>query len=125
MHCVYVTYRSRTPTNFYSTQRRKNRGLILFLKIYITTIQDHCLTCSTSPTFLVLVASNVPDPDPDPNPRIRTSYYRILIFSSVTFKTKTEHLFCLLLFEGTFISFFSDKKSLRSYKSVTNSTIFA
>jgi hypothetical protein len=52
----------------------------------------------------------------DPVPRIRTTYLQfriqILLFSSVTFKMpKKIHIFCLLLFEGTFTSFFKDKKS--------------
>ncbi len=45
---------------------------------------------------------------------------RILLFSSVTFKTQTKRIykvFCLLFFEGTFASFFQDKKS-QSHKRV-------
>jgi hypothetical protein len=63
----------------------------------------------------------------DPDPRIRISDWwiriRILLFSSVTFKmaTKTKFIFkalWLLLYEGTFTSFFKDKKSKRSQKTV-------
>jgi hypothetical protein len=46
------------------------------------------------------------DPDPD-----------LDFFSSLTFKTPTKKkFFCLLLFEGTFTSFYKDKKSKRSQK---------
>jgi len=46
---------------------------------------------------------------------------RILLFSSVIFKTPTKNFFpffffCLLHFEGTFTSFFKDKKSKMSKK---------
>jgi hypothetical protein len=37
-------------------------------------------------------------------------WFRILLFSSLTFETPTK-FFCLLLFEGKFTSFFKDKKS--------------
>jgi hypothetical protein len=40
---------------------------------------------------------------------------QILLFLSVTFKTPTRRLF---LFEDTFASFFKDKKSYRSHKTV-------
>jgi hypothetical protein len=48
-----------------------------------------------------------PGPNPAPNPAL---------FSSVTFKTFTKkqifpRFFYLLLFEGTFTSFFKDKRS--------------
>jgi hypothetical protein len=47
---------------------------------------------------------------------------RILLFSSLTFQTPTKNkfkkFFCILLFEGTFTSFFEDKKSKRSHKIV-------
>ncbi len=49
---------------------------------------------------------------------------RILLFSSLTFKTPTKNLififlfFCTLLFEGTVTSFFKDEKSKRSNKTV-------
>ncbi len=46
---------------------------------------------------------------------------RILLFSSVTFKVNKNVLskfFCLILSEGTFTSFFKDKKSFRSHKTV-------
>ncbi len=48
-------------------------------------------------------------------PLINRSGFRILFFSSLTFKKK---FFCLLLFEGTFTSLFKDKKSKRSHKTV-------
>jgi hypothetical protein len=48
------------------------------------------------------------DPDADPDPAI--------FVSDLQFKTST--FFCLLLFEGTFTSFFKDKKSERSHKTV-------
>jgi hypothetical protein len=48
---------------------------------------------------------------------------RILLFSSETFKMPTKIFFfinflCLFLFEGTLTSFFKDKNSLRSHKTV-------
>jgi hypothetical protein len=48
---------------------------------------------------------------------------RILLFSSLTFKTPTKNKFikkfvCILLFEHTFTSFFKDKKSKRSHNTV-------
>jgi hypothetical protein len=48
---------------------------------------------------------------------------RILLFSSLTFKTPTKNkfkkkFFCPFLFEVTFASFFKDKKSKRSHKTV-------
>ena len=57
-----------------------------------------------------------PDPDLDPDPAIFV----------LTFKTPTKKysffkkFFCLLpfLFEGTFTSFFKDKKSKRNHKTV-------
>jgi hypothetical protein len=73
------------------------------------------------------------DPDPDPDLRIRTSdcriqiriwiRLRILLFLSVTFKMPPKNYFyfkcfCSLLFEGTFTSFFMDKNSERSHKTV-------
>jgi len=49
-----------------------------------------------------------PDPDPDPDPAI--------FVNDLQDKTSTKNYFfstcfCLLLFEGTFTSFFKDKKS--------------
>jgi hypothetical protein len=49
-----------------------------------------------------------PDPDLDPDPAI---FVRDLQNANIKF-------FCLLLFEGTFTSFFKDKKSKRSHKKV-------
>ncbi len=47
---------------------------------------------------------------------------RILLFKSLTFKRPTKYWFkkkfCLLLFENTFTSFFRDKKSKESHKTV-------
>jgi hypothetical protein len=47
---------------------------------------------------------------------------RILLYSSFTFKTPTKtnkkNFFCLLLFEGTFTTFFKENKSQRSHKTV-------
>jgi hypothetical protein len=46
---------------------------------------------------------------------------RILLFLSLNFKMPTKNyfkkkFFCILLFEGTFTSFFKDKRSKRSHK---------
>jgi hypothetical protein len=53
------------------------------------------------------------DPDSDPDPAILVidlqEAYKKLIF---------KIFFCLLLFEDTFTSFFKDKKSKRSHKTV-------
>jgi hypothetical protein len=65
--------------------------------------------------------------------KIFSSKFRILLFSSVTFKTSTKNdffseYFCFLLFEGTFTSFLKDKKkSSRSHKAGIKAfpTIFA
>ncbi len=63
----------------------------------------------------------------DPDPRIHASdkWIRIriwiLIFSPLTLKTPTTNLkkvFLLFTFEGTLTSFFKDKKSKRSHKTV-------
>jgi hypothetical protein len=56
------------------------------------------------------------DPDPDPGgPKTYGSGgsgSATLLFSSLTFKRTTEHkILLLLLFEGSFTSFFRDKKS--------------
>jgi hypothetical protein len=55
----------------------------------------------------------------DPDPRVRTTdlRIRILLFSSVSFKMLIK-VFFFLLFEGTFTSFFKDKKSQRNHKTV-------
>jgi hypothetical protein len=46
------------------------------------------------------------DSDSDPDPAISQTQF------------KTKKFFCLLLFEGTFTSFFKDKKLNRSHKTV-------
>jgi hypothetical protein len=57
-------------------------------------------------------------------PLTNGSGFRILLFSSVTFKTPTKNIFflskflCSFLFEGIFTSFCKDKKSQRSHKTV-------
>jgi hypothetical protein len=54
------------------------------------------------------------DPDLDPDPAI-------FVINPSRRQQKTigfSKLFCLLLFEGTFIPFFKDKKSKRSHKTV-------
>ncbi len=50
-----------------------------------------------------------PDPDPAPDPAL---------FVSGLQDANKEIIVCLFLFEGTFISFFNDKKSKRSHKTV-------
>jgi hypothetical protein len=59
--------------------------------------------------------------------RIRTSDYwirirhRILLYSSLTFKTPTKQtFFCLLLFEGTFTSIFKNKKVIKKSQNIMN-----
>ncbi len=46
------------------------------------------------------------------------SWIRILLFSSLPSRCQQKTIFCLFLFEGTFTSFFKDKKSKRSHKTV-------
>ena len=54
------------------------------------------------------------DPDPDPDPSIF-----IIDFQDANKKLIFLKKFsCILLFEGTFTSFFKDKKSKRSHKTV-------
>ncbi len=54
------------------------------------------------------------DPDPaDPDPASRGQQKTIFFIK----------FFCLLLFEGTFTSFFKDKKSKRSHKTVGIKTV--
>jgi hypothetical protein len=48
-----------------------------------------------------------PDPEPETDPEPKTDP-----------KTIFKEVFCLLLLEGTFTSFFKDKKSKRSHKAV-------
>ncbi len=62
----------------------------------------------------------------DPDSRIRTTNWRIririLLFLSVTFKKSTKFFpkffLFFLLFEGTFTSFFTDKKSQKSHNTI-------
>jgi hypothetical protein len=49
------------------------------------------------------------EPDPDP---------AIFIIDLQDANKKQKKFFCILLFEGTFSSFFKDKKSKRSHKTV-------
>jgi hypothetical protein len=51
--------------------------------------------------------------EPDPDPAII-----IIYFEDANKKLFFSMFFCLLLFEGTFTSFFKDKKSQRSHKTV-------
>jgi hypothetical protein len=53
-----------------------------------------------------------PDPDSDQDPAI------FVIDLQNANKKQKKMFFCLLLFEGTFTSFFKDKKSKNSHKTV-------
>jgi hypothetical protein len=53
-----------------------------------------------------------PDAEADPDPDI------FVIDLQDTNKNYKKKFFCLLLFEGTLTSFFKDKKSQRSHKTV-------
>ncbi len=53
------------------------------------------------------------DPDPDPNPAIF-----VIDLQDANEKQMKKKFFCLFLFEGTFTSFFIDKKYKRSHKTV-------
>jgi hypothetical protein len=54
-----------------------------------------------------------PDPDPDPDPSIF-----IIYLQNANKKRIKKKSSCILLFEGTFTSFFKDKKSKRSHNTV-------
>jgi hypothetical protein len=54
-----------------------------------------------------------PDPNSDPDPAIFVTDPQ-----DANKKLIEKKVFCLLLFEGTFRSFFKDKKSIRSHKAV-------
>jgi hypothetical protein len=54
------------------------------------------------------------DSDPDPDPAI----FVIDLQEANKKLILLKKFFCLLLFEGTFTSFFKDKKSKRSHKTV-------
>ncbi len=60
--------------------------------------------------------------DPDPDPTVF-----IIDLQDANKKLLKKKFFCILLFEGTFASFFKDKKSKRSHKTVEIKvlTIFA
>jgi hypothetical protein len=71
---------------------------------------------------LTLDSDSVPDPclrlmEPDPDSTIFVIDLRDAIKKVEKTNLKTK-FFCLLLFEGTFTSFFKDKKSKRSHKTV-------
>jgi hypothetical protein len=53
------------------------------------------------------------DPDSDPDPPIF-----VIDLQEANKKLILKKFFCLLLFQGTFKSFFKDKKSKRSHKTV-------
>jgi hypothetical protein len=53
------------------------------------------------------------DPDPDSDPSIF-----IIDLQDANKKRIKKKFFCIVLFEGTFTSFFKDKKSKRSHKTV-------
>ena len=55
------------------------------------------------------------DPDPDPDPALDLAIF-VIDFQDASKKLFFNTLFCLLLFEATFISFFKDKKSKRVTK---------
>ncbi len=53
-----------------------------------------------------------PDSDADPDPAI------FFVIKDANKNYFVKKVFCLLLFEGTFTSFFEDKKAKRSHKAV-------
>ncbi len=53
------------------------------------------------------------DPDSDPDPPIF-----VIDLQDANKKTILKKFFCLLLFEGTFTSFFKEKKAKRSHETV-------
>ncbi len=65
----------------------------------------------------------VMDPDPYPDPSIF-----VIVLQDANKKIIKKKFFCLLLFEGTYISFLKEKKSKRSHKTIESKvflTVFA
>jgi hypothetical protein len=60
------------------------------------------------------------DPDPDPYPDPDPSIFIIDLQDANKKRIFFLKFFCIVLFEGTFTSFFKDKKSKRSHKTVEN-----
>ncbi len=59
------------------------------------------------------------DPDPDPDPDLDTDPSIFIIDLQDANKKKFKKKFsCILLFEGTFTSFFKEKKLERSHRTV-------
>ena len=56
--------------------------------------------------------------DPDPDSDLYPSIFIIDLQDANKKLISLKKFFCLLLFEGTFTSFFKDKKSKRSHKTV-------
>jgi hypothetical protein len=75
--------------------------------------------CTNGDLFIIIYLCSVADPwhfgvDPDPDPAI----FIIDLQDANKKLIKKKKFFCILLFEGTFISFFIDLKSKRSHKTV-------
>jgi hypothetical protein len=58
------------------------------------------------------------DPDPDPDADPDPSIFIIDLQDANKQRIFLKQFFCIVLFEGTFTSFFKDKKSKRSHKTV-------
>jgi hypothetical protein len=58
-----------------------------------------------------------PDSDSDPDGDVDPTIF-VIDLQDANKKLILEKFFCLLYFEGTFTSFFKDKKSKRSHKTV-------
>jgi hypothetical protein len=58
------------------------------------------------------------DPDPDSDPDADPSIFIIDLHDANKKLILKKKFSCILLFEGTFTSFFKDKKSKRSHKTV-------
>ena len=59
-----------------------------------------------------------PDPDSDPDAVSDPAIFVIDLQDANKKQIFLKQLFCLLLYEGTFTSFFKDKKSKRNHKVV-------
>ncbi len=102
------------------------KGTAVLCKLAVRLSIRH--QCSGSMTFWRGSGSGSADPclwlmDPDPDSAPAPDAIRILLFSSLTFKMPPKNdffktFFCIVLFEGTFTSFFKDKTSKRSHKTV-------
>jgi hypothetical protein len=73
-----------------------------------------CGSGSADPCLSLMVPDLDPNPDADTDP----STFIIDLQDANKKQIFLKRFFCILLFEGTFTSFFEDKKSKKSHKTV-------